>query len=143
MKTVIVFDDDSLSTDVYKVDNSLDTKNYDCVLTSKKDESVQFKIDFGLDLILLHNKKIELDPTTMEKIKRYNLDSDGDKYTKQIKELKTQYSEQLKKLDKLKRAINYFESNVISFLDNDTYDMDGFEEYVYDKYDDKITSQSF
>ena len=71
----------------------------------------------------------------MEKIKRYNLEYDKHDYEKEIKNLKTQYAKQLKKLDKLKAAIEYFESNVISFVDSNNYDTDEFEEYIYDKYD--------
>ncbi len=135
MKTVIVFDDDALSTNIYKVDNSVDMKNYDCIITNKHDNSVQFKVDEKFDLTLLNKDKIDLDPTTMEKIKRYNLEYDKYDYEKEIKTLETQYAKQLKKLDKLKAAINYFESNVISFVDSNNYDTDEFEEYIYDKYD--------
>ena len=135
MKTVIVFDDDELSTNIYKVNNSVDMKNYDCIITNKHDNSVQFKVDEKFDLTLLNKDRIDLDPTTMEKIKRYNLEYDKHDYEKEIKNLKTQYAKQLKKLDKLKAAIEYFESNVISFVDSNNYDTDEFEEYIYDKYD--------
>lgn len=137
MKTVIVFDEDALSTNIYKVDNSVDMKNYDCVITNKHDNSVQFKVDEKFDLTLLNKDRIDLDPTTMEKIKRYNFEFDKNDYEKQIKILKTQYTKQLKKLDKLKAAIEYFELNVISFIDNDKYNTDEFDEYIYDKYSDK------
>lgn len=135
MKTVIVFDDDELSTNIYKVDNSIDMKNYDCIITNKNNEGLQLRVDQMFDLTLLNKDKIDLDPTTMEKIKRYNIEVDKNSYEKQIKTLKTQYTKQLKKLDKLKAAIKYFESNVMSFVDSNNYDADEFEEYVYDKYD--------
>lgn len=135
MKTVIVFDDDELSTNIYKINNSVDMKNYDCIITNKHDNSVQFKVDEKFDLTLLNKDRIDLDPTTMEKIKRYNFEFDNNDYEKKIKNLKTQYAKQLKKLDKLKAAIKYFESNVISFVDSNNYDEDDFEKYIYNKYD--------
>lgn len=126
MKTVIVYDDETLTLSHYKVDNSIDTKNYDCIITNKKEKSIQYNVDYGLDLILLSkDRKIELDPTTMQKIYNHNQKINKDKEQVAI-------AKEMNKLTKIKKAIEFFEENIDSFSKSD---YDTFDEYVSDKYD--------
>jgi hypothetical protein len=106
MKKVIIYDDDELSLKQYKIDNSIDTDNYDCILINKNDENIKYKVDFGLDLILLEKDSIiELDPTTMKKIYKYNKTLENEKLEKAIKRLDREKKKKKKQLTKIETAV--------------------------------------
>jgi hypothetical protein len=132
MKKVIIYDDDELSLKQYKIDNSIDTDNYDCILINKNDENIKYKVDFGLDLILLEKDSIiELDPTTMKKIYKYNKTLENEKLEKAIKRLDREKKKKKKQLTKIETAVQYFINNIEDFSNSS---FDKFEYYCYDKY---------
>lgn len=132
MKTVIVYDDDSLKLKQYQIDNSIDTKNYNCLLINKKDENIQYNVDYGLDLLLLEkDRKIELDPTTMEIIYRHNKELDDKQLSNNIKNKEAKIKKLEDNLEKLLSCVNFYKDNITKFIDSSE---NSFLDYIKEEY---------
>lgn len=130
-KTCIIYDDLSLDLKIYKVGNSLDTKDYDVILKHKKNENVEFKVDYGLELFLEKDRKIELDPTTMEKIYRHNRELDDELLSKSIKKKNDILKKLENKINKLQNVLDFYKDNINKYLDSNEKE---FIEYIKDEH---------
>lgn len=138
-KRVIIYDDEDLSLEDFGISNIDYHSNpnpsviENTLIGDIKRKYIDGMIDCQIILSLSNStKKIELDPTTMKKIAKYNKEEDIKELDIKSKKIKNDIKTLNKKVDKLEKMIPELKDLTKDYIDKDYTD---FNEYLSDKYE--------
>nr|DAH23217.1 MAG TPA: hypothetical protein [Caudoviricetes sp.] len=110
MKQVIFFDDEDMK--IYNV------KDVVADVEGKTKNNLQIKVELSLSV---SSEPIELDPTTMLRIAKYNKEVEIEKLQEKIETLKNTVISWNKAIDKTKRKISYIEKLAQTIFEDDNF----------------------